>query len=105
MRWHENFSDYLRELCFNSSKSDPDIWMRHNKQHDIYKYVAVYVDDLEIVMKDYDTFISILQDKYKFKLKGTGPITYHLGMDFFRDKDKTLCMVPRKNIEKICISF
>ena len=56
-------------------------------------------------MKDCDTFINILQDKYKFKLKVTGPITYHLGMDFFRDKDKTLCMAPRKYIEKICSSF
>ena len=56
-------------------------------------------------MKDCETFISLLQDKYKFKLKGTGPITYHLSMDFFRDKDQTLCMEPRKYIEKICGSF
>ena len=26
-------------------------------------------------------------------------------MDFFRDKDNTLCMAPRKYIEKICDSF
>ena len=79
--------------------------MRRNDQHNIYEYVAVYVDDLAIAMKDCDEFISVLQDKYKFKLKGTGTITYHLGMDFFRDKDQNLCMAQRKYIEKICGSF
>ena len=105
LRWHEKFYYYLRELGFNTSKSEPDIWMRHNKEHDIYEYVAVYMDDLAIAMKDCDTFISILQDKYKFKLKVTGSITYHLGMDFLRDEDKTLCMAPCKYIEKICGLF
>ena len=41
----------------------------------------------------------------QLKLKGTGSITYHLGMDFFRDSDNVLCMAPRKYIEKICTSF
>ena len=68
--------------------------MRLNQEHNIYEYVAVYVDDLAIAMKDCDAFISTLKDKYKFKLKGTGTISYHLGMDFFRDKDQTLCMAP-----------
>ena len=45
---------------------------------------------------------STLKDKYKSKLKGTGAIKYHLRMDFFRDGDDTLCMVPCKYIEKIC---
>ena len=79
--------------------------MRRNKDYDIYEYVAVYVDDLAIAMKNCDQFISTLKDKYNFKLKGTGTITYHLGMDFFRDKDQTLCMALRKYIEKICGSF
>ena len=105
LRWHTNFSDCLRELDLFSSKAEAEIWMRLNLDHNIYEYVAVYVDDLAIAMKDCNEFISILQNKYKFKLKGTGTITYHLGMDFFRDKDNTLCMAPRKYIEKICDSF
>ena len=105
LRWHDKFSDCLREMGFSPSKEEPDIWMRENKQHKVYEYVAVYVDDLAIAMKYCNEFISVLQDKYKFKLKGTGTITYHLGMDFFRDKDNTLCMAPRKYIEKICDSF
>ena len=34
-------------------------------------------------------------------MKGTGPISYHLGMDFFRDEYGTLCYGPRKYIQKM----
>jgi hypothetical protein len=54
--------------------------MHETKGH--YEYVAVYVDDLAIAMQDPTEFINVLQGKYKFKLKGTGPINYHLGMGF-----------------------
>ena len=33
---------------------------------------------------------------YKFKLKGVGPITFHLGCDFGRDPDGTMWFGPRK---------
>ena len=76
-----------------------------NEENKIYEYVAVYVDDVAIEMKYCDKFISILQDKYNIKLKGKGTITYHLGMDFFRDQNYTLCMTPRKYIENTSGSF
>ena len=61
LRWHDKFSDCLRELDFVPCKAEPDIWMRHNKEHDIYEYVAVYVDDLAIAMKNCDEFITVLK--------------------------------------------
>ena len=61
--------------------------MRKAKEGDIYEYVAVYVDDLAIVMRNPEEFCNLLIDKYKYKLKGTGPITFHLGIEFFRDAD------------------
>lgn len=66
--------------------------MRLSQDHDVYEYVAVYVDNLAIAMKDPTPFVTTLEEKYKFKLKGTGPIEFHLGCDFVRDKDDTLCM-------------
>ena len=50
LRWHEKFSDTLRDMRFHISKGDPDIWMRKNG--DIWEYIAVYVDDLAIAAKD-----------------------------------------------------
>jgi hypothetical protein len=42
-----------------------------------YEYVALYVDDLAIAMKDPKEFTDTLENKNKLKLKGTGPITFH----------------------------
>ena len=41
-----------------------------------------------------------LQEKYKLKLKGVGPISYHLGCGYTRDEDGTLVADPRKYVEK-----
>jgi Reverse transcriptase (RNA-dependent DNA polymerase) len=71
------------------------------KKGNLYKYIAVYVDDLAIAMKDPKELTDILEKQHKFKLNGTGPITSHLGMDFTRDDDNTLCISPTKYIDKL----
>jgi hypothetical protein len=45
----------------------------------------MYVDDLAISSKDPKAITDTLMNKYKFKLKGTGEIEYHLGMSFRRN--------------------
>ena len=47
----------------------------------------------------------MLITKYKFKLKGTGTIVFHLGCDFFWDDDCVLCMAPKKYIEKMVANY
>jgi Reverse transcriptase (RNA-dependent DNA polymerase) len=71
------------------------------KKGNMYEYVAVYVDDIAIAMKDPKEFTDLLEQRHKFKLKGAGPISYHLGMDFSRDEDNTLCISPTKYIDKL----
>jgi hypothetical protein len=39
----------------------------------------------------------ILENKHKFKLKGMGPITFHLGMDL-PEMMTTLCVLHQQNI-------
>ena len=102
-RWHDRFSDCLRAEGFVPCKAEPDIWLRPN--HGVYEYVAVYVDDLAIAMADPQVLVDILEGKHKFKLKGTGPIEFHLGCDFFRDEDDVLCMAPKKYIEKMAMGY
>jgi hypothetical protein len=65
----------------------------------MYEYIAVYVDDLALSLHDPQAFIEILTTKYKFNLKGTGPLELYLGCDFFRDDNGVLSMAPRKDIE------
>jgi hypothetical protein len=76
--------------------------MRKNGEQ--YEYIAVYVDDLLFAMADPETFVKTLSDKkgrYKFKLKGTGPISFHLGCNFARDEDGVMTMAPKKYIQKL----
>jgi hypothetical protein len=55
-----------------------------------YEYVCVYVDDLMVMAKDPKTFLDKLINVHKYKLKGVGKPVYHLGGNFFRDKDGAL---------------
>ena len=81
LRWHERCSDVLRDMGFFPSRAEHDIWMRPMADH--YEYIGVYVDDLIIISKDPKAIIDELTVKRKFKLKGTGPVSFHLGCDFF----------------------
>jgi hypothetical protein len=44
------------------------------------------VDDLAIIARNPQEIADVLMTKHKFKLKGTGPIKFHLNMDFFHDR-------------------
>lgn len=95
-QWHERFAEYIKAEGFKSSCADVDIWMQQNG--DIYEYVAVYVDDLAFAVKNPKLFVENLQTKHGFKVKKTGPLELHLGENFERDADNTLCMSPKQYI-------
>ena len=102
-RWAERFSACLREMGFFPCKAEPCIWLR--RDNDVYEYIAVYVDDLAIASRNPQGIINELTNTYKFILKGTGSITFHLGCDFKRDDDGVLGMQPRKYIERMLAGF
>ena len=88
-RWHDRLYDALKSMGFHPSKAEDDIWMRDAGTH--YECIAVYVDDLMIASHDPKGIIDALKgEPHKFKLKGVGPISYHLGNDYFRDPHCTL---------------
>ncbi|CAJ1953823.1 unnamed protein product [Cylindrotheca closterium] len=103
--WHQRFSACLEEEGFFPCKAEPDIWMRPTTDGSSYEYVGVYVDDLAMAMKDPQAFVDKLIKVYKFKLKGTGPLEFHLGCDFYRDKHGVLCMHPKKYIDRMVDSY
>ena len=81
-RWHDRLFDILQELKFKPSKADPDVWMRPEPGGTCYEYIAVYVDDLAIAAKDPQAFCHELKKRYNLKLKGVGPLEYHLGCTY-----------------------
>jgi hypothetical protein len=103
-RWHERLFDVLIAMGFKPSKAEEDIWMRDMGDH--YEYIACYVDDLAIASKNPQAIIDALEGApNNFKLKGTGPMTFHLGCDYFRDKDGTLCAGPRTYVDRMIAQY
>jgi hypothetical protein len=79
--------------------------MRPAKDGTCYEYIATYVDDLAIATQNPKSLVDELKCKYKFKLKGDGPISYHLGCDYYRDPDGTLVAHPKSYIEKMMDTY
>ena len=99
--WHDRFAETLRELGFYPSKADADVWMR--ECNNCYEYIAVYVDDLALAVKDPQELIDQLTKQKGYKLKGVEPLEYHLGCNFERDKDGTLRAGSKKYIEMMML--
>ena len=83
--WHDKLCDILQQMDFKPSRAGSDIWMRSSKDGTHYEYIAIYVDDLTICMKDSQAFCDTLKEEYKLKLKTAGPLCYHLGYGYTRD--------------------
>ena len=86
-RWHDRLSDILQELKFKPSKADPDVWMRPEPGGTCYEYIDVYVDDLAIMQKILKHSVMNSRKRYNLKLKGVGPLEYHLGCTYKKDPE------------------
>jgi Reverse transcriptase (RNA-dependent DNA polymerase) len=99
LMWWDKLADVLRMIGFTLSKAESDIWMRPVDDH--YELLCVHVDDIIICSKKPQDIINQLEQVHKFSLKGTGPINYHLGCDYVREPNGTLCYGPRRYIDKM----
>ena len=73
--------------------------MRKFQTADHYEYVAIYVDNLCMIMKDPQSLLDQLMAPPYFKLKGSGELPFHFGCGFKRDSTGTLCMDPGKYVD------
>ena len=72
----------------------------------MWEFIVVYVYDIIPAMNDPQSFFNELQGpKVSFTMKGVRSPTYHLGADFFRDDDGTLCMGPQTYAKQLCATF
>ena len=65
-RYHERFADTMRNDGFTLCRADTDVWMRRNGN--VYEYVAVYVDDLLLIMKNPREYLDRLVNVHKYHL-------------------------------------
>ena len=75
------------------------------EKKDKYEYIALYIDDPLIASEEPQEIIQDLKGKFKLKIKGDGPLVYHLGCDYKLDKDGTLVAQPIRYINKILESY
>mgnify|MGYP005847236111 CR=1 FL=1 len=102
--FRESFADTLLDFGFSQCYADPDVWIRD--ANDKYEYVTTWVDDLLVAMKDPKSFMDSLQaPPYNYKLKGVEEPKYHLGGDFFRDSDGTLCYGAQTYIKRMVTTY
>ena len=80
----------MLDMGFSPYNADPCVWLRMAKCSTKYEYVAIYVDDLLIACTCASEFIHTLKTKHNLKIKGDGPLKYHLGCDYHMDPDGTL---------------
>ena len=66
-----------------------------------YEYIFVFVDNLAIAMKNLQEFIDVLVNDCGYKLKGVGPMEYHLGADIYRNSDGTICFGAKSFISRL----
>ena len=103
LRWSQRIHEIMVQLNFRPCKADPCVWLREKK--DNYEYIAIYVDDLLIASEEPQKIIQDLKQIFKLKIKGDGPLEYHLGCDYKLDKDGTLVAQPIRDINKIVESY
>jgi hypothetical protein len=72
---------------------------------DLYEYVTMYVDDLCLGMLDPKSFTDTIQKKYNFKLKGTGPIDFHLGQSFSWNDDGEMEISAKHYVDKMIDTY
>ena len=105
LRWSQKIHDIMLDMGFSPCKADPCVWLRKAKCATKYEYVAIYVDDLLIACTCASEFTHTLKRKHNLKIKGDGPLKYHLGCDYHLDPDGTLVALPKRYISKILDSF
>ena len=103
LRWSQWLADALRHMGFAPLKAKPDIWMRD--KGDNYEHIGSCVDDLMIASRMPSSIIDDVVNKHKFKLKGTGSVTFHLGCNFFHDEEGVMCYTSLKHIEKMIDNY
>lgn len=82
--FHDHLAQVLRDLGFESSKGDPDVWMRKANKvggEPYWEYVLVYVDDVLSISEDPKAIMDGIAATYTFKGGVTEEPTSYLGAD------------------------
>lgn len=104
--WSRELSECLHNMGFESSKADPNVWLRKAARkgkdgttEEYYEYMLVYVDDLLLVTDNPKPTFDAIMKRYSLKGDGYAPPERYLGANIeefeFEDGYKCWSMSAR----------
>lgn len=84
--WRSTLVDTLRNMGFEDTRADPDVWRRSRSKLDgtlYYELVLVYVDDILCVGHDPNETIRKIGEVYEIKEGSDGPPKLYLGAQIY----------------------
>ncbi len=82
--WRAMFNNSIRDIGFQPSIADPDVYIRPFTKSDgtkYYEYILVYVDDVLVISHAPEEHLKVIQANYKLNPSSIGPPTRYLGAD------------------------
>ena len=80
--YRHHLATCMEHLGFESCKTNPDVWLRPNKDHaghEFYEYVLIYTDDLLTIGKDPNMILRRIDKYFELKPRSIGPPDIYLG--------------------------
>lgn len=99
-QWNIKLGDSIRKLGFNPTRADPDLWIKENKEHKKYEYIATYVDDLIVVAFDPMKYIDEIKEEYPIRNIEMNP-EHYLGNNIEVRKNNTIKISSTKYINEV----
>lgn len=87
--WRAMLVDSIRELGFEPTVADPDVWRRPAVREDGFQYyelILVYTDDILFVSHQARDLITELERRYEVKPDSIGPPSQYLGAHFSKQE-------------------
>ena len=85
--WHATLAELLRNLGFEDTKADPDVWRRPSVKENgdaYYELVLIYVDDILIISKKSRKIMEQINESFEVKPESIGPPSTYLGAQIYR---------------------
>ena len=74
--FHECFGDLLREMGFQPTQVDQNLWYRKSDDYDGYNFIATHVDDFLILAKNPMDYMAQVEQSFKFRDVMNSPKQY-----------------------------
>lgn len=85
------FNNSIRDMGFQPSIEDPDVYLRAFAKPDGYKYyeytILVYVDSVLIVLHAPEEYLKIIQAHYELNPASVGPPNWYLGANVEKEQN------------------